>query len=129
MKLHLVEATNGFNWGKFAVGRMDEEWRWISSMEPSHRMPLLRQLGWGTEHLWVLDLQTGEGAFFTPGGYAKADLDKHSIWVCPMFEPFLTWLYGQNLTDLTKLPPYVELPHAEPTLHAPRRAGPAEENP
>lgn len=127
MKLCLIEATNGFNWGKFAVGRMDDEWHWTSSIELSYGMPLLDQLGWTHKHLWVLDLQTGEGAFFKPGGYAKADLDKHKIWVCPLFEPFLTWLYDQDLADLTKLPAYVELPHAEPAPRVPRRPGPAQE--
>lgn len=87
--------------------------------------PLLAQLGWGPEHLWVLDLQTGEGAYFRPGGYAKADLDRHKIWVCPMFEPFLTWLYKQDLSDLDALPAGVELTEDEApsAMHGYRRGG------
>ena len=75
-------------------------------------LSLLRMCGWSDQHLWVCDLQTGEGAFFRPGGLAGADLAKRQIWVCPMFEPFLTWLYQQDLTDLKALPDYVELPDA-----------------
>ena len=60
-------------------------------------------------HLVVLDLQTGEGAIFMPGGLAAADLDKHGIWVCPLFEPFLAWLYKQDLSDLDALPAVVEI--------------------
>lgn len=74
--------------------------------------------------MWVLDLQTGEGAFFRPGGYAAADLEKHRVWVCPLFEPFLEWLYRQDLTDLGQLPRLVELPDAEFAMRGYRRAGP-----
>ena len=107
---------------------MDEEWSLRTAMYPDMpegRMPLLRSLGWGPEFLWVLDLQTGEGAFFKPGGYAKADLDKHQIWVCPLFEPFLGWLYKQDLKDITALPRTVELPFAPFAMHGYRRPGSA----
>jgi hypothetical protein len=77
--------------------------------------PLLSVCGWGTGrgYLIVMDLQTGEGAIFRPGGYAHADLEKHQVWVCPMFEPFLEWLYKQNRHALDALPRMVELPDAE----------------
>src|SRR6266702_1985984 len=56
-------------------------------------------------------LRTGEGAFFRVHrqGVASADLDKHQIWVCPMFEPFLNWLYKQDVSDLDQLPSLVDL--------------------
>lgn len=148
MKTKIIEASNDFNWGKFLLGRMDEEWKLRSGLfdvarqvtddvlgdgsyddmhapnyaRPGTR-PLLAQLGWGPEHLWVLDLQTGEGAFFKPGGYAKNDLDKHAIWVCPLFEPFLGWLYQQDLSDLDALPACVTI-EARPALQGYRRPGP-----
>lgn len=113
MKTRVIEVTNGPNWGKFLLGRLDEEWQLRSAMAGTPDTPLPRQLGWTPEHLWVLDMQTGEGAFVRPGGYAKADLDKHAIWVCPMFEPFLTWLYRQDLSDLDALPSLVTFTQEE----------------
>lgn len=148
MQTKVIEVTNGFNWGKFMLGRPDQEWQLRSGLydvarratdetlgedtydqlnatNPSTR-PLLAQLGWGPEHLWVLDLQTGEGAYFLPGGHAKNDLDRHRIWVCPMFEPFLSWLYQQDLSDLDALPTGVELTEdaAPSALYGHRRPGP-----
>lgn len=122
MKLYPFEATNGANWGKFAVGRPGDEWKWRSQISDSGG-PLLRELGWDHGTIWVWDLQTGEGAMFRPGGYARADLNKHAIWVCPMFEPFLTWLYQQDLSDLEALPQLVELPDAPFEFHGYRRQG------
>lgn len=108
MHIQIVEATNrgdvggGLNWGKFLVGRFTDEWS-RASMLPGlsedlqiiARLPLLQQRGWGERHIMVFDLETGEGAVFRHGGLAKADLHKHKIWVCPLFEPFLEWLYEQ----------------------------------
>lgn len=71
----------------------------------------------------MLDLETGEGALFLPGGYASADLDKHKVWVCPLFEPFLAWLYKQDLQDLSKLPDLVDLPDAPFQWSGYRRSG------
>lgn len=126
MKVKFIEASQnaerGFNWGKFAVMRFDEEWSWRSAIDLTSSS-LLRSCGWGSNHLWVLDLQTGEGAFLSPGGSAHADLDKHKVWVCPMFEPFLEWLYGQDLADLDALPTLVELPDAPGAFAGYRRPG------
>jgi hypothetical protein len=122
MKLYPFEATNGGNWGKFAVGKPDTEWHWRSQIDAMN-LPLLRQVGWGHDTIWVWDLETGEGAMFRPGGLAGADLNKHKIWVCPLFEPFLAWLYQQDLRDLEKLPRMVELPDAPFSWHGYRRAG------
>jgi hypothetical protein len=83
------------NWGKFMVGVLDEEWAWRSEANPGR--PLLHACGWWyPDHLWVFDLQTGEGCYVRPGGYAHADLQSHRVWVCPLFEPWLTWLYDQE---------------------------------
>jgi hypothetical protein len=76
------------------------------------------------EYIFVLDLQTGEGAMFRHGGFARADLNKHKIWVCPLFEPFLEWLYEQDVDVLSCLPDTVDLPNAPFELRGYRRAGP-----
>jgi hypothetical protein len=120
----IIEVTNRqFNWGKFLLLRPDTEWQRRAVMDPYRRTALLGVCGWTPEHLWVLDLQTGEGAYFKPGGVASADLDKHRIWVCPMFEPFLAWLYEQDLSDFSQLPDRLDLPHAPPELYGYRRPG------
>jgi len=51
------------------------------------------------------------------------DPDKHQLWVCVLFEDFLTWLYKQDLTDLQALPQRVEL-DTESALWGHRRPGP-----
>lgn len=129
MKTHFIEATNvdagGMNWGKFAVAQFEpEEWQRRSGVDAS---PLLRDRGWRDFHIMVVDLQTGEGAIFRPGGSAKHDLDKHKVWVCPMFEPFLRWLYQQDLTDLSKLPSLVKIDDPRSALAGYRRPGPAKQ--
>jgi hypothetical protein len=135
------DATRGFNWGKFLVGVFEpEEWLRSSELERQlNRMggSLLATRGWTPGHVLVLDLETGEGAMFAPGGSPSADLDKHRVWVCPMFEPFLGWLYGHILewslaTKMPRdtygwfdvLPALVELPDAEPAMQGYRRRGP-----
>lgn len=128
MQSKFVEATNGArNWGKFMIGRFtSEEWSRKANVpnSPHTIQPLLCEVGWTPEHIVVMDLQTGEGAIFRPGGFAPADLNKHRIWVCPMFEPFLEWLYKQNLSDLDKLPGHVDLPDAPFAMSGYRREGP-----
>lgn len=126
-EVKFIEATQdqeaGFNWGKFAVMRFSaEDWAHRSQITPE--VPLLSACGWGGWHLWVLDLQTGEGVYVQPGGVASADLEKHRVWVCPMYEPFLTWLYTQDLSDLSALPDVVELPDAPAAVSGYRRPGP-----
>jgi hypothetical protein len=76
MKTRLVEVTNGpMNWGKFLLGAFDNEWEYRSAVDSEL---LVAGRGWDRKSLLVLDLQTGEGAIFYPGGYAKADLDKRN---------------------------------------------------
>lgn len=123
MKTKIIEVTNGpRNWGKFALCRFDSEWEYESKVGPGFK--LLAARGWSREHLLVLDLETGEGAMFRPGGYAAYDLDKHAIWVCPMYQPLLEWLYKQDLSDLDRLPDTVDLPDAEFLMQGHRRPGP-----
>lgn len=122
----IVEATNGpNNWGKFLVGRFDlNEQARRSAINAKSNVSLLQQIGWDVKNtILVLDLQTGEGAMFRPGGVAKTDLNKHPVWVCPMFEPFLGWLYKQDLSDLEKLPRHIDLPDAPFAMQGYRRRG------
>jgi hypothetical protein len=121
MKNVFIEATNGpQNWGKFMVGRFNEEW--TRKSEVGMRM-LLSSIGWNSNAIIVFDLQTCEGAAFTPGGLASSDLNQRKISVSPLFEPFLEWLYQQDLSDLNKLPKLVDLPHAEFQHRSYRRSG------
>lgn len=156
MRTRFVEATqgveDGFNHGKFMVGLFSfSEWHRPSEivrryaelrtgplLNDLHVPRLLRRCGWTEQHALVLDLQTGEGAMFFPSGSASADLDKHKVWVCPMFEPFLSWLYehvrehgwepdAERPLDpvwFVRLPEVVELPGAEGALYGYRRGGP-----
>jgi hypothetical protein len=119
VETHIIEASNGVNHGKFMLGRFDrQEWCTPSALPGHEGGSLLRQRGWGLEHIWVM--------IFKPGGLAKADLGKHGIWVCPLFEPFLEWLYQQPGPLLSALPAYVDLPGAPSALSGYRRAGPGE---
>lgn len=130
MQTIFIEATNvdggGVNWGKFMLARFDvEEWKRQSKIGGR---PMLSERGWTPEHLLVVDLQTGEGAIFAPHGIASCDLnEKHKIWVCPLFEPFLEWLYRQDLSDISKLPGIVKLPKAASALYGYRRPGRAKD--
>lgn len=125
MKTKIIEVTNGpQNHGKFMVAQFDGiDWLYQSVVDPG-RYLLGPVCGWSEEHRLVLDLQTGEGAIFRLGGYAHADLDKHRVWVCPMFEPFLAWLYEQDARDLAALPDHVDLPAAPFSMYGYRRPGP-----
>jgi hypothetical protein len=120
VRVKLVEVTNGpMNWGKFLLGKFDTEWEYASVIDGRS---IIAGRGWDRNTLLVLDLQTGEGSLFRPGGYAKSDLEKHKIWVCPMYEPFLTWLYKQP--DPMEIPAHVDLPDAEFQMSGYRRPGP-----
>ena len=117
MVTKIIEVTNvdggGINWGKFMVCKFDAaEWALKSQVEPISRC-FLHSLGWGKSHVIVFDLQTGEGATFLAGGSASADLNRHKIWVCPMFEPFLAWLYEQDLSDIIVLPSLLKFTEKE----------------
>jgi hypothetical protein len=133
VKTKIVEAVQSKdypgNWGKFLIGVLDHEWRHKSAVDTDSGLdwPLLRSVGLDWRSVWVHDLQTREGAFFRPGGLARADLQKHHIWVCVLFEPFLTWLYAHihehGELDLDAVPDLVELPDAPFALYGHRRSG------
>lgn len=121
MKTQFVEATNGPNWGKFCVAVFEpHELAVRSAIAPGES--LIRGRGWSHGHVLVLDLQTGEGATFRMGGLASADLNKHRIWVCVLFERFLEWLYVQP--DPMNLPAKVDLPDVPFAWTGYRRSGP-----
>jgi len=121
VKTKIIEASNNNqNWGKFLIGEFDSEWEHRSKID---ERPLVSSRGWTRDHFWILDLQTGEGACFRPGGLAKADLHKHQIWVCPLFEPFLEWFYKQKFSDISELPDLVQLPNASFEMYGYRRLG------
>lgn len=113
------------NWGKFMIAEFDEnETSYISVITKS---PLLPAIGyWGEENkwLWLLDLQTGEGALFpvSSKGNAKYQLDKHKIWVCLLYEPLLEWLYQNYKGDIDEIPSYIEI-DAPAGLYGYRRSG------
>lgn len=125
MKTHIIEVTNNnLNWGKFLLGVFDDAEKHHTSRITNGY--LLREIGWDLSRtIWVLDLQTHEGASFCLGGRPHADLDKHKIWVCPMFEPFLNWLYKQDREKVMALdlPHFLDLPDAEFSMYGYRRAG------
>jgi hypothetical protein len=137
MKVKFVEAGNSEqNWGKFLISQFTrEEWAYQTAVPGvdheellGYRPSLLGARGWHPSHIIVFDLETCEGAAFSPGGSASADLNKHQVWVCPMFEPFLEWLY-KNLYpnyqgNILALPDYVDLPDAAFAMSGYRRPGP-----
>ena len=126
MQTRFIEASNhqagGMNWGKFMVARFSpEEWERKSTFGGLYMLP---ERGWTPSHLLVVDLQTGEGALFRQGGHALSDLNKHRIWVCPLFEQFLEWLYKQDVSNLEKLPPAVHIDNPASAFYGYRRPGP-----
>lgn len=122
MITQFIEAAQpeNVNWGKFLLARFDDAEADTESMLPGFKGNLFTTGGRRTmnpEMTLVVDLQTGEGAAFSLDGNGSASYDlneKHKIWVCPMFEPFLGWLYMQHLGngkgDLRDLPRFVTLP-------------------
>ena len=133
METKFIEATHGHemgNWGKFMLARFSaQEWAMPSKVDDisgqfiAGFISLIAGRGWSSTTILALDLQTGEGTLLNPGGLASADLRKHRIWVCPLFEPFLEWVYQQDLTDLQALPGEVALPNAPGAFRGYRREG------
>jgi len=132
MIVHLIEAANVGNWGKFALLRWSPEELRIPSTLPGYESYPVITPGrkFGHDETMVIDLQTGEGAAFILGGgecEARYQLNqKHQIWVCPLYEPFLVWLHEQpglerGAGDITALPRFVELPEAEFSFSGYRR--------
>ncbi len=132
---HPVDAQTGFggNWGKFAVGRWsNEELREKTKFPGCEGQYITSLRGHGMTHVWLFDLQTGEGARFHTNNPIPVDvrsqLKDHQIWVCPMFEPFMVWLWHHmTVTGLDwweHLPRTIELPDAPFDTAGYRRAGP-----
>jgi hypothetical protein len=118
----------GGNYGKFMVARFsDEAWSYAAAIGGG---TLLRQEAWCPHHVLVLDVATGEGGLFPLVGIAQDDLKKRKIHVCPLFPPFLDWLYAEHRRtgrlDVTALPAVVALPDA-PDIGPYRRPGLAAE--
>ena len=87
MQTRIIEATDGQLYGKFLLGRFDTEWTRRAAVYDTmpgetSRMPLLRQEGWGPEHLLVMDISMpGYGSIFYPSPHASpaADLEKRGL--------------------------------------------------
>lgn len=115
-----VEVSDQMNWCKAMVRRFGEADRAVRS-RVREGVPLLeavdanRRLKTGEvgRKLLVVDLQTEEGAIFVPSpeGDPKADLERHAIWVCPLFLAFLRWLYAHP--DFEAIPALIELPNGD----------------
>lgn len=121
MKVKFIEAVEKTrtNWGKFMVAQFDTEWEYKSALDGQN---FLSTRGWMPENILVFDMQTGEGAIFNPNGVATIDLNnKHQIWVCLLYEAFLTWLYKQDLSDISKLPALIDLGETTTGLYGYRR--------
>lgn len=137
MITHFIEATNfydgGCNWGKFLITAFDGYDWLVPAVEAEG--PLLAALPgkerWNPEtSAIVFDLQTGEGARFDLRGDPISQLERHKIWVCPMFEPFLVWLFalvqarppGPERFRINNLPTVAKFP-AHSALAGYRRPG------
>lgn len=142
MKSKIVEAVGGgdFNWGKFMVLQWEaEDWDRTSVVVKEYDgrdRRLLPYIGHNAGDLTIIDLQTCEGAVFSPGGLASADLNKHRVWVCVLFEPFLDWLYQFYNThyanegrpfDVLDIPDKLEFQSHPRELQGFRREGPLHE--
>jgi hypothetical protein len=137
MKTMFLEAGHGpaapGNWGKFMIARYEPH----ELTEPTRypgcegRQGIVNQRGWAGDHFWVLDLVTGEGVRFHVGAVPEIDahnaLEEHPVWVCPLFEPMLVWLFkfvgGRPETWWDELPRTIDLPDAPFQLYGYRRSG------
>lgn len=118
MESKIIEATSDWAWSKFLLLRLTRvELDYMSRVGGSRLFS-----GYNSTDILVVDVDTGEGAFFSPGGHVQADLTHHAIWHGPLFKGFLSWLYKQDLTDLTSLPDHLDLAGNEG--HAERAPGP-----
>jgi len=119
------EAATGQRAGRFVVGRFTVRDLAQDSKASPDDLAVLAQLAWDPRRIWVMDLDTRQGAAFQPGGVAADDVREHGIRVGPLFVPFLGWLYDQDLSDIRALPRLVRLhaPVASRRPGSPARAG------
>lgn len=112
MKTRIFEATNGAAYGKFLVGRFDEEWKYTPQIEPDYsHQRLLHREGWGPKHFMLLDLSSpGNGSIFhhNPLGMAENDVEKRGLPFCLLYTEFLQWIYQQKLEEFDEWPAVVE---------------------
>ena len=118
MEQVFVEVSDEANWAKILLMKFGSEDLLVrskvsgdfllKSVDNNRRV----KTGTNAEKVFVLDLQTEEGAFFFPRkeGNAKDDLESHEIWVCPLYLPFLIWLYANMPKELKEIPKLVEFP-------------------
>jgi hypothetical protein len=142
MITQFIEATNfydgGLNWGKFLLCKFDDrDWSYQATEADGALLSVMPggRESWNPEtSIFVVDLQTGEGSRFDLRTEPVAQLERHKIWVCPLFEPFLKWLFreiqsrppGPGRFELTTLPAVAKFP-ASSALAGYRRAGPCDE--
>lgn len=113
MKTRIFEATNGAAYGKFLVGRFDEEWKHRPQVEDlDFNVSLLRREGWRKCFL-LLDLSNpGVGAIFShhSKSIAKYDVEQKGIQkcICWLYTDFLNWIYQQKLEEFNQWPALVE---------------------
>jgi hypothetical protein len=117
VKSKFLEVTNKANWAKLQL----LQWEPSDLARPSlvqKGKVLLNAVqvrrGDAADPLtavFVRDLQTQEGCEFYPSPEAdcKTQLDMHRVWVCPLFYPFVSWLFANYQGDVTSLPDLVEL--------------------
>ena len=112
MKTRIIEVVHGMCWAKFSVSQWtNDEFNQTSAVDSRRVLA-----GHNRTDILVVDLFTSEGAIFSPGGFAPADVRKHGIWASPLFTSFLQWLYKQGKPlDLDALPNLVELAEATPS--------------
>lgn len=134
MRTHIIEATNkNQNWGKFLLGVLDDEWdRFPETPGCNTGVPLLASLPRTRGQKWdrardvlIMDLQTREAAVFALEGDPRVELERHQVWVCPLFEPFLGWLYSQPVDRVLSLdlPAWIDIPDAKFAWAGHRRSG------
>jgi hypothetical protein len=112
------------NWGAYMVAVPDgQELSWHSHVAPSI-LTLFEQLGHEPGSAWVMDLLTGEGAWFSMQGDARAELEEHRIHASASFEGFLEWLYLQDLDKLWQLPHVIKVADTTFSINSYRRLGP-----
>jgi hypothetical protein len=108
MKTQFLEASGSMNHGRFLILEFEPS-DWDVESKVSSGSVLASAGFWTWRPLFALiDLVTCEGALFDGRGVARHDLDSRRIWVCPMYEPTLEWLYRQKPVALP-LPGVVEL--------------------